>query len=119
MFLVLRCINVIDDDDFKVIDKGKNTFVQVSPNLSPSIKFKLQGYQMCEDKWDIFLNIFEYKRFLFKIPNHFLRNPFVNFDSYMNLNPSYVMEGKKKKKKMSLKELKEVYVHDEMIALWK
>lgn len=103
MFLVLPCINVIDDDDFKVIDKGKNTFVQVSPNLSPSIKFKLpvQGYQMCEDKWDIFLNIFEYKRFLFKIPNHFLRNPFVNFDSYMNLNPSYVMEGKKKEKNVS------------------
>lgn len=36
---------------------------------------------------------------LFKIPNHFLRNPFLNFDK--NLNPSCVMEGKKKEKNVS------------------
>lgn len=53
---------------------------------------------------------------LFKIPNHFLRNPFLNFDK--NLNPSCVMK-ERKKKKMSLKELKDVYVHNEIIALWK
>lgn len=41
---------------------------------------------------------------------------FLNFDK--NLNPSCVMEGKKKEK-MSLKELKNIYVHDEIIALWK
>lgn len=42
LFLVLPCINVIYVDDHRVIDKGKNTFVEVAPNLSPSIKFKLQ-----------------------------------------------------------------------------
>lgn len=49
LFLVLPCINVIYVDDFRVIVKGKNAFVEVAPNLSPSIKFKLQVhvYQMC------------------------------------------------------------------------
>lgn len=56
---------------------------------------------MCGDKCDIFSNIFEYKKFCFKIPNHFWRNPFLNFDSYMNLNPSYVTEEKKYKKNVS------------------
>lgn len=55
-------------------------------------------------KWDkinvpFFSNLFEFKIYLFKIPNHFLRNPFLNFDK--NLNPSCVMEGKKKEKNVS------------------
>lgn len=41
LFLVLFCINVIYVDDFRVIDKGKNIFVEVVFNLSFLIKFKL------------------------------------------------------------------------------
>lgn len=41
LFLVLFCINVIYVDDFRVIDKGKNLFVEVVFNLSFLIKFKL------------------------------------------------------------------------------
>lgn len=60
-------------------------------------------------KWDkinvpFFSNLFEFKIYLFKIPNHFLRNPFLNFDK--NLNPSCVMEGKKKEKNVSERVIK-------------
>lgn len=41
LFLVLFCINVIYVYDFRVIDKGKNIFVEVVFNLSFLIKFKL------------------------------------------------------------------------------
>lgn len=88
LFLVLPCINVIYVDDFRVIDKGKNTFVEV-----------IRITSTCIPNVPFFSNIFEFKIYLFKIPNHFLRNPFLNFDK--NLNPSCVMEGKKKEKNVS------------------
>lgn len=50
--------------------------------------------------WHFFKHIW-IQEILFKIPNHFWRNPFLNFDSYMNLNPSYVTEEKKYKKNVS------------------
>lgn len=45
--------------------------------------------------WHFFKHIW-IQDILFKIPNHFWRNPFLNFDSYMNLNPSYVKKKYKK-----------------------
>lgn len=52
-------------------------------------------------KWDkinvlFFLNLFEFKIYLFKILNYFWRNLFLNFDK--NFNLFCVMEGKKKEK---------------------
>lgn len=61
LFLVLPCINVIYVDDFRVIDKGKNTFVEViriTSTCIPNVPF-------------FFSNIFEFKRYLFKIPTNF------------------------------------------------
>lgn len=73
-------------------------------------------------KWDkinvpFFSNLLEFKIYLFKIPNHFLRNPF--FELWQESQSILCHGRKEKRKKMSLKELKDVYVHDEIIALWK
>lgn len=62
LFLVLPCINVIYVDDFRVIDKGKNTFVEViriTSTCIPNVPFFFQTYLNSRDICLRYLPIFK------------------------------------------------------------